>query len=510
MSASPATENVATNKRRRSDDKEEESPVIPVSELPQELRTVDFSKRVAWRKFHPYSDTPIPLVSEQQDPVFADDSPALCHYVNAVSHRARACTIHTQPQPGQPRARPIPTPIFMPVGTKGCIKGLTMDELTNDEALGCPIILANTYHLAIQPGTELLKQVNGLHAFQGINRLDECKYPYNLLTDSGGFQMVSLVKLSEVTEEGVCFENPFQQSTKDEPAERLLLRPEDSIRHQNNIGANIIMALDDVVSSVAVDRSRFVQATHRTLRWYDRCYHAHDKRHVQNLFPIAQGALDIELGGLREQCLAGFRHREETLGMNAPGYAIGGLAGGEEKDLFWRVVDQACRALPDDKPRYLMGVGYPLDLVVCTALGVDMYDCVYPTRTARFGVCLVPGRAPGTLRVKAHECAEDSRVIQEGCGCQACREGISRARLHALFKVRNPVAVELITQHNIAYMMAHVRSMRQAILDDRFAAFATAFVIDQYPGKTNGGEDIPKWVVEALGATGIHVKTDSK
>ncbi|GKY99940.1 hypothetical protein MPSEU_000947600 [Mayamaea pseudoterrestris] len=512
MSALAKVNDASDRKRGRSDGETDANATICAVELPEDIRNVDFSQRVSWRKFHPYSETPMTLVPENEEPVFTKDSPALCHHVNAMSLRARACSIHTKAQPGQPTARPIPTPIFMPVGTKGCLKGVTMDELTNDPALACPIILANTYHLAIQPGTELVKEMNGLHAFQGLNRLEGCKYPYNLLTDSGGFQMVSLVKLSEVTEEGVCFENPFQQQQEandgDNKAdkaesERLLLRPEDSIRHQNNIGANIIMALDDVVSSVAVDRSRFVEATHRTLRWYDRCYEAHEKRNTQNLFPILQGALDTDLGGLREQCLAGFRHREETRKMIAPGYAVGGLAGGEEKDLFWRVVDQACRALPDDKPRYLMGVGYPLDLVVCTALGVDMYDCVYPTRTARFGVCLVPGRSPGTLKVKAHECAADARVIQEGCQCQACRLGVSRARLHALFKTRNPVAVELITQHNIAYMMSFVRSMRKSILENKFADFAKEFVNDQYPGLANGGLDIPKWVMEALAAAGI-------
>jgi queuine tRNA-ribosyltransferase len=496
-----------SNKKRARSEGSDDTEKAVEDLLPEELQSVDFSQRVTWRKYHPYTDTPLEFVPENQEPAFMNDSPALCHHVNAISGRARACTIHLKPQPGQrQQARPLTTPMFMPVGTKGCIKGLTIDTLTNDPALGCPIILANTYHLAIQPGPRLIDEMNGLHAFQGLDRLKECNYPYNLLTDSGGFQMVSLVKLSEINEDGVSFENPFTKAVKpDERAERLLLRPEDSISHQNNISANIIMALDDVVSSVAVNRSRFVEATHRTLRWYDRCYKAHAKKDSQNLFPIVQGALDTDLGGLREQCLAGFRLREECRGMHAPGYAIGGLAGGEEKDLFWRVVDQACRALPDDKPRYLMGVGYPLDLIVCTALGVDMYDCVYPTRTARFGACLVPGPSPGTLKVKAHECATDNKVIQDGCGCQACREGISRARLHTLFKARNPVAVELITQHNIAYMMALVRSMRQAILDDRFAEFATTFIYDQYRGTANGGEDIPLWVKDALRAAGIEI-----
>jgi len=426
----------------------------------------------------------------------------------------------------------------MPVGTKGCLKALTAQELMNDPALSCPIILANTYHMALQPGTALVNEFHGLHSFMGQNSRsnkddDKDCMNYNLLTDSGGFQMVSLVKLSEVTEEGVTFENPF---LKDDNVKRnlaaakdntknnnddddddddnittanndamMLLRPEDSIRYQNEIGANIIMALDDVVSSVEVDDDRFEMATYRTLRWYDRCIQAHSKSDTQNLFPIVQGGLDTSVGGLRERCLAGFRRRQIELNYVVPGYAIGGLAGGESKDDFWKVVDQCCRALPDTKPRYLMGVGYPLDLVVCTALGVDMYDCVYPTRTARFGVALVPGRTPGTMRLKSHECASDKRVIQEGCQCQAChpKTAVSRSRLHRLLKAENPLAIQLLTQHNIAYMMTLVRTMRQSILDNKFADFVNSFLEDQFRGETGGDKCIPSWVREALTAAGV-------
>ena len=516
------------------------------NKLPPELVSVDFSKRIHWNKYAPYApdENKLSLVEPDTNPVFnRDDSPALCHHVNALSGRARACTIHLKPQKGQTTTRPIPTPMFMPVGTKGCLKGLTLEELTSDEALACPIILGNTYHLAIQPGTELIDEMDGLHTFQGVDKLlsrpeNANNFSYNLLTDSGGFQMVSLVKLSQVTEEGVSFENPFKKTTtkdwtcssnvdkttvsdgesetdnnkkvsassnNNNDPDMLLLRPEDSIRHQNNISANIIMALDDVVSSVVVDDERFRTATYRTLRWYDRCIQAHAKAATQNLFPIVQGGLDTGLGGLREQCLAGFRHRQLTLQYAIPGYAIGGLAGGEEKDQFWKVVDQCCRALPDDKPRYLMGVGYPLDLVVCTALGVDLYDCVYPTRTARFGVALVSGPSPGTIKLKAHGCLSDTRIILEGCRCQACREGISRARLHMLFKASNPLAVELITQHNIAYMMSLVQTMRTAILEDRFAEYVTKFIQEMFVGKEKGGEDVPSWVVDALASANIHV-----
>lgn len=178
--------------------------------------------------------------------------------------------------------------------------------------------------------------------------------------------MVSLAALSQVFEKGVLFESPYT-------GKPMLLKPEDSIRCQNEIGADIIMQLDDVVSSVATDDDRFRIATFRTLRWYDRCVQAHNFPEKQNLFPIMQGALDVSKGGLRELCLAGFRCRDRKE-KRIPGFAIGGLAGGESKEEFWKVVDHACQHLPDDRPRYLMGVGYPIDLVVCTALGVDQYD----------------------------------------------------------------------------------------------------------------------------------------
>ena len=458
---------------------------IDYSKLPKELQDVDFARRITWGKYFPYPNDdgtpapPLPLTPVCTKPIFTSASPALAHHVHAICGRARACTVHLH-------HGPVATPVFMPVGTKASIKGVSVEEITSQPALDNEIILANTYHLALQPGTDVLKEMGGLHKFMGWKR--------NILTDSGGFQMVSLLKLAEITEEGVTFESPFD-------GKRMLLRPEDSIQHQNDIGSDIIMALDDVVSSVTVNDERFQQATYRTLRWLDRCYAAHANPTTQALFPIVQGGLDVSAGGLREQCLAGFRNRDDQI----LGYAIGGLAGGESKDEFWRVVDQCCRALPDTKPRYLMGVGYPLDLVVCTALGVDMYDCVYPTRTARFGVALVPGEAPGTLRLKSHECARDESVIQNECGCQACAGGISRARLHSLLKCGNPLAAQLVTQHNIAYMMALVRNMRTAIMEDCFGDFSKAFVHDQFRGKANGGEDIPTWVQQALASAGIEL-----
>jgi len=185
--------------------------------------------------------------------------------------------------------------------------------------------------------------------------------------------MVSLLHLADITEEGVTFQSPVD-------GKPMLLTPEESIQIQNKIGADIIMALDDVVKTTT-SGPRVEEAMHRTLRWIDRCIAAHSRPKEQNLFGIVQGGIDPNL---RDMCLKGLVAR------NLPGYAIGGLAGGEEKDAFWRVVAQCTAGLPEDKPRYVMGVGFPLDIVVCSALGADMYDCVYPTRTARFGSALVP------------------------------------------------------------------------------------------------------------------------
>ncbi|KAL7481912.1 hypothetical protein ACHAW6_007593 [Cyclotella cf. meneghiniana] len=525
------------------------------TKLPPELGHIDWSQPISWGKYAPYppsDDTvttnesgeriapPLPLTPENTVPSFGAPHPALSFHIHATSGRARYTTLHL------PHG-PVSTPVFMPVGTKGTLKGLTPMEIVEerlDRAAEAPlnneIILANTYHLALQPGTELIREQGGLHRFMNWDR--------NILTDSGGFQMVSLLKLAEITEEGVTFDNPFQEvesslnedlcdaefedakdavsvscgkrdfsciSDTDDSAkssltksQRMLLRPEDSIYHQNNIGSDIIMALDDVVSSVSDDKTRFKVATYRTLRWLDRCFSAHRRKHDQNLFPIVQGGLDVSRGGLRDVCLAGFRLRDG----NAPGYAIGGLAGGESKDDFWKVVHHCCCALPDNKPRYLMGVGYPLDLVVCTALGVDMYDCVYPTRTARFGVALVGGEAPGTLRLKSHSCADDYRVIMEGCQCMACcdgngKGGYSRARLYSMLKNDNPLAVSLVTHHNLAYMMSLNRGMREAIKKNSYGEFAVNFVRDQFRGKENGGHDVPSWVKDALHAAGISLVT---
>lgn len=249
----------------------------------------------------------------------------------------------------------VKTPVFMPVGTQGTMKGLLPDQLKD---LNCEIILGNTYHLGNRPGTEVLEKAGGLHKFMGWDRA--------LLTDSGGFQMVSLLKLAKITEEGVQFKSPYDDTT-------IMLTPERSIEIQNCIGADIIMQLDDVVETTFQDYDRIKEATERTSRWLDRCLKAHKRPGDQNIFPIVQGLLNTEL---REQSA------KDHITKNVNGFAIGGLSGGEAKDDFWPMVKLGTGILDKQKPRYLMGVGLAIDLVICVALGIDMFDCVYPTRTA--------------------------------------------------------------------------------------------------------------------------------
>eukprot|EP01095_Lingulamoeba_sp_RSL-Kostka_P006277 TRINITY_DN1963_c0_g1_i1.p1 TRINITY_DN1963_c0_g1~~TRINITY_DN1963_c0_g1_i1.p1 ORF type:complete len:305 (-),score=109.28 TRINITY_DN1963_c0_g1_i1:661-1575(-) len=280
------------------------------------------------------------------------ESPALHFEILGEWNRARASKLTL------PHAT-CNTPIFMPVGTQGTIKGLTSEQI---KELNCGIILGNTYHLGNRPGIDVMNKVGGLHKFMNYNG--------NILTDSGGFQMVSLLKLAHITEEGVKFKSPHDGT-------EMMLTPEESMRVQNAIGADIMMALDDVVHSTTTGE-RLEEAMYRTLRWIDRCIEAHKRPKVQNLFGIVQGGLNADL---RSICLREMKKRTQL-----PGFAIGGLSGGESKDKFWRIVEQCTRpldqetgieeGLPRNKPRYLMGVGYAVDLVVCTSLGVDMFDCV--------------------------------------------------------------------------------------------------------------------------------------
>eukprot|EP00210_Caulerpa_lentillifera_P000216 g211.t1 len=360
------------------------------------------------------------------------------------------------------------TPMFMPVGTRGSVKGLTSRQLSD---IGCQVCLGNTYHLQNRPGSETVATLGGLHQF--------IDWSGGLLTDSGGFQMVSLLKLAKIDEQGVEFESPVT-------SDRMLLTPEDSIGIQNRLGADIIMALDDVVPASATDHARFVEATDRTTRWLDRCLAVHDRIDSQSLFPIVQGGVDHDL---RKRSL------RDLIKRDCPGYAIGGLAGGEEKNDFWKVVNLCTSHLPKNRPRYVMGIGYPLDLVVCSALGADMYDSVYPSRTARFGVALT---SHGTLRIKNAKFSEDDRPIDEECDCMVCRD-YTRSTIHSLMVSGTVVGCRLMTYHNIAYLMKLMKDIRNSIKQQQFPQFVKRFLSQQYSCK----HEIPKWALDALEASGI-------
>jgi len=362
----------------------------------------------------------------------------------------------------------VDTPVFMPVGTQGTLKGLLPSQLCE---LDCRIMLSNTYHLGNRPGVEVLEQAGGLHSFMGWDR--------SLLTDSGGFQMVSLLKLAEITEEGVNFESPYDGS-------KCMLTPERSIEIQRTIGADIMMQLDDVVDATHSDPDRFEEARHRTVRWLDRCLTAHPRPDKQNLFPIVQGGLDVEK---RKDCAAQLTKRD------VPGFAIGGLSGGEEKDTFWRIVAVSASSLPDTKPRYLMGVGHQVDLVVCSALGVDMFDCVFPTRTARFGTALVFD-APGEIILKKAAYETDFSPIDPTCNCSTCKT-YSRAFLHTIV-TKEPSACHLITVHNVAHQLRLMKRVREAIMADTFPAFLQQFFLKLYPEK-----NYPEWATNALASVGV-------
>ncbi|RWS28759.1 queuine tRNA-ribosyltransferase-like protein [Leptotrombidium deliense] len=382
------------------------------------------------------------------------------------STRARVGLLSLK-QPNEDRFVDIETPIFMPVGTNGTMKGILPSQI---EATGCRLMLSNTYHLASRPGADILQKAGGLHAFMN--------WPYALLTDSGGFQMVSLSSLMEVKEEGVTFTSPYDKE------KLLFLPPEKAVEIQHKIGANIIMQLDDVISSTADDDQRFEEATDRTIRWYDRCREAHESQEdEQNLFPIIQGGLNPRL---REKCVA------EIVKRDPPGIAIGGLSGGEEKDKFVEMVACSTKHLPAEKPRYLMGVGFAVDMLLCVALGCDMFDCVFPTRTARFGSALVEyGKS---MSLKQAKFADDFNIIEDECDCETCKNGYLRSYIHHLFRNNSTVACHLLTQHNIRFQLRFMAKIRDAIRNNKFEQFIKKTLENHYESE----HLYPSWVQNAI------------
>jgi len=356
----------------------------------------------------------------------------------------------------------IETPVFMPVGTAGTVKGIRFEELESDD-LDAQIILANTYHLWLRPGIEVIKACGGLHKFIGWQRA--------MLTDSGGFQVWSLGALRKISEEGTEFRSHVDGSL-------CFLSPEISMEVQSVLGAEIAMAFDECAPGEATfDETR--RSMELTLRWAKRSREAFERvaqvdnlrsdpaeatsqvsnlRYRQALFGIVQGASHIEL---RRESL------ERTVEIGFDGYAIGGLSVGEEKPVMLEVIEEIAPRLPPRKPRYLMGVGTPKDLIESVARGVDMFDCVLPTRNGRNGQAFT---SRGKLNIKNARYAVDQRPLDEACKCSVCRRH-SRAFLRHLYQSEEMLAGILLTHHNLAFFLDTMRRVRQAIRSGQFAKF---------------------------------------
>ena len=336
----------------------------------------------------------------------------------------------------------VQTPIFMPVGTQASVKAVTVENLKD---IGAQIILGNTYHLFIRPGHEMIEKFGGLHGFMNWDR--------PILTDSGGFQIFSLKELATISEEGAAFRSHIDGS-------KLFLSPEDAIGVQESLGSDIMMCLDTCIPYPA-DRTETEEATALTGRWARRCREAHRKRD-QLLFGITQGGMYPELRR---------RSAEELIDIGFDGYAIGGLSVGESKQQMYDMTEATVAHLPDDQPVYLMGVGTPEDLVEGVWRGVDMFDCVMPTRNARNGTLFT---AAGKVVIKNSRYREDHGPVDERCACYTCRN-YSRAYLRHLFVSREILAYNLNTIHNLYYYLNLMREIREAIENDRLAAFRNDF-----------------------------------
>jgi queuine tRNA-ribosyltransferase len=333
-------------------------------------------------------------------------------------------------------------PVFAPVGTQATVKAVSPDEL---EKAGATLILGNTYHLYLRPGAETIAKLGGLHRFMG--------WPHPLLTDSGGFQVFSLRELRQVDENGVTFRSHLDGSQH-------RFTPENVVAIQEKLGADIIMCLDECAPPL--DRAYNERALLRTHRWAERCRDA-QTREDQALFGIVQGGVFTDL----RRASARFVTR-----LDFPGYAIGGLSVGETKEQMHAMLDVVTPLLPEDKPRYLMGVGSPEDLFEGVSRGVDLFDCVLPTRVARNGGLLT---RRGRINIRNARFAEDQAPIEEGCDCYACQH-FSRAYLRHLVKSNEILGMRLATVHNLRFMLRLMAEIRQSIVDGTFAAFKEAFL----------------------------------
>lgn len=355
--------------------------------------------------------------------------------------------IKTDPGTGARRGRlvtahgVVDTPVFMPVGTQATVKAMTPAEL---DELGTQIVLGNTYHLMIRPGVDVIERCGGLHRFMG--------WSHAILTDSGGYQVFSLSKLNKISDDGVEFQSHFDGA-------RHFLGPREAMEIQRRLGSDIAMVIDEC-TPYPCDRDYACKAVDRTLAWAALCARQ-PRADGQLVFGIVQGSTYADL---RERCA------RELVQMGFDGYAIGGVSVGEPHELILRgIADSVCH-LPGDKPRYLMGVGSSVHMVEAVAAGVDMFDCVMPTRLARHGTAFTRG---GKYPVKAAIYSQDPRPIEEGCGCYACRT-FSRAYVRHLLNVNEILGLRLLTVHNLYRYKEFVREMQAAIEGDCFGKFRRA------------------------------------
>jgi queuine tRNA-ribosyltransferase len=337
----------------------------------------------------------------------------------------------------------VPTPVFMPVGSQATVKAVTPQNLKD---IGIGMILSNNYHLYLRPGTDIIHKLGGLHCFMDWDRV--------ILTDSGGFQIFSLSRLREINEEGVKFRSHIDGSEH-------FITPEKAIELQEALGADVIMALD-ICPSCQDSPDKVKEATDRTHRWAERCLKSH-KRTDQALFGIVQGGFIPEL---RQQSA------RYISSLDFPGYALGGLSLGEPKQTTYQIVDITIPILPSNKPRYLMGVGSPDDILNGVSLGIDMFDSVLPTRVARNGGLFTAG---GRLNIRNSKWKEEGGPVDPECNCYTCRR-FSAAYLHHLFRAEELLAYSLATIHNLTFMHNFMHKVRESIARGTFSAFKNSFL----------------------------------
>ena len=353
----------------------------------------------------------------------------------------------------------IKTPVFMPVGTQATVKTMNPEEVRE---LGADIILGNTYHLFLRPGDDVVAKFGGLHKFMN--------WPHPILTDSGGFQVFSLGAIRKIREEGVDFRSHIDGSKR-------FISPEKSIDIQNNLGSDIVMLFDECPPGQS-SREYLIPSIERTTRWAKRCVEAHKRPDEQGLFAIVQGGIYEDL---RDKSMNELMEMDESFS----GYAIGGLAVGEPREDMYRILDYITPKLPENKPRYLMGVGEPLDMLEAVEHGVDMMDCVQPSRIGRHGTTFTKY---GRLVIKNAKYSLDPRPLDEDCDCYVCKN-YTRGYIRHLFKANEMLGQKLATYHNLYFLIKMMNGARDAIIDKRFIAFKEEFIKNYTQGKDS------EWII---------------